>query len=130
MNNPENIRYVWNGSPEQLNELANQLRKQRIIKRKRDFVNLFEKPHAALKVNCNKNYKPHLAYLLYRLFEEGYFCIRGSKGYFTHAENHFTDMEGNGFNKNTLRKLSSKINKNKKVYKDVISEIEGVLEKI
>jgi len=122
------VCYIWNGSHEQLAELVHQLKKRGFVKRKKDLFDLFANPYEGLQVKWDKKRKSHLAYLLHRLFTNGYCCIRGSKGYFAHAEKHLVDIEGNGFSKSTLRKLSSKINKNQKAYQDVIAEVEGILE--
>ena len=124
------IRFVWNGDQQQLSKLVVQLKQMNLIKRQKDFFDLFDNPGENLVVKWNAKAKPHLAYLLYKLFAEGFCTIRGSKGYFTYAEQHFTDFEGNGLTPDTLKKLSSKINKFPDKYQDVRAVIDRLLEEL
>ena len=124
---PESVRYIWNGTEDQKEVLVCRLKQRQFIRRKKDLFALFDQPHETLTVQWNAAFKPHLAYLLYRLFSEGYCTIRGSKGYFAYAEKHFTDFEGNPITPDTLKKLSSKMNKQQKRYADVIQEVEEIL---
>lgn len=128
LKDPE-CRYIWNDHYS-LAELAHQLKNENLVKRKKDVFDLFNTPSEDLLVEWDFTRRAQLAYLLYRLFTDGYCYIRGSKGYFAYAEQHFTGFKGEPFPKESLRKLSYKINKEPNKHQDVIRQIEGILESV
>jgi hypothetical protein len=122
------IRYLWTGTEEQLAALVSTLKKKQCIKRQKDIYDLFQNPNDKVKVRWAAHCKPLLAHLLFRLFAEGYCCIRGTKGYFSYAEKHFVGFDGQPFAKDSLKKMSSKVNNYPGRYEDVRREAEVILQ--
>ena len=113
-----------------LSELLDILKKMNYIKSTQELYAFFQPSNHGVIVRWNAEKKYHLAYLLHRLFNEKYARIKGNKGYFTCAEMMFIDMDGKPFKKDSLRKISSRICKEKDKYLDVRNEMDGILLKI
>lgn len=126
----EKCRSIYWLEKGKLFELVYILKKKNYIKSKKDLFAFFQSPKPGIIVQCNAKKKYHIAYLLYRLFNENYVCITGNKGYFCCAEMMFYDYEGNPFKRNSLKKISSKIFKNKEKYLHVRKEIDAIISKI
>jgi hypothetical protein len=110
-----------------LDTLAEILKKKGYIRSKNEFKNLFLKHSYSTIVKWNGDKLEHLAYLLYRLYSEGYFILKDGKGYFTCAEKHFTDYNGNYFKKYALKKLCWRVNNDITKYAFIHREIGEIL---
>jgi hypothetical protein len=128
-NNSNQIRFVW-AEKGKLYELVDILFRMKFIKSKNDFFSLFEKPELTTMVKWNPAKKYHLAYLLYRLYEEKHFVMIGNKGYFKYAEDHFTDFKGTPIKKNALKNIKLKILNNKDDYAFICSEMDQIIARI
>ena len=122
-------RLVWT-EKENLNLLSYELKKRDWIRSKKQWFDFLDKNRIPQKVACNENFKCHLAYLLFVLYEGGYIQPKGSKGYFTIAEACFEDYSNRAFAKDSLKKLSYKVNGDRAKHADVIGEAEGILASI
>jgi hypothetical protein len=111
-------------------ELIDLLKRKKYIKRKKEMFAFFQTPTNGLIVHCCTEKKYHIAYLLYRLFNENYARITGNRGFFCCAELMFTDMEGRPFKRNSLRKISSKICKDKERYSHIRKEVDSIISRI
>lgn len=120
---------VWQDKGK-LFELADILKKKRIINRKEDLFILFQtiKPSVIVRINPEKKY--FMTYLLSMLFKENFVRMIGNKGYFRYAEDMLTDMEGIPFKRNSLKKISSKIHNDKIKYFHVCKEVDAIINKI
>jgi len=107
-------------------ELVDILKKKKYIRKRKELFDLFQSPLFDIKVHWNREKKYHLAYLLYRLFNEDYIRITGNRGYFCYAEWVFCDMEEKPFKKNSLKKISSKITIEKDKYSHVSKEVDDM----
>jgi hypothetical protein len=121
---------LWTGSADSLNNLADLIFKKNYIFSENEFKQLFAELHNDAKIRCNANKLLHMAYLLYRLKEDNFFLVLCNKGYFSYAEEHFTDFEGNNLRKNKLKNLSSKVNTNKDKYRFICKEIDDIINAI
>jgi hypothetical protein len=72
----------------------------------------------------------HLAYLLYCLCRKKYIIVTVGKGYFSYAERYFTDFDRNDLKQNSLKRLSSRVNKEKSRFAYVRKDIDKILAKI
>lgn len=122
-------KYVWLQKG-RLSILVDLLQKNNYIKSKKEFFDLFFKTDETMPVRWNKEKKQHLAYLLSKLFSEGYARIEGNKGYFSYAEKNFITFEKTLFLPNSLKKLSSVMSKKPSSYIAVTDEINDLLRQI
>lgn len=83
-----------------------------------------------LQVHWDMNNKYELAHLLYSLKEKDFIRIIHNKGYFTIAESHIVGNKGEVLKKNSLKKISSKINTDPTKYLDIIRQVNEVMEKL
>jgi hypothetical protein len=111
-------------------ELIDILNKKKYIKSKKEMFAFFLPQKAGVLVRCNIDKKYHIAYLLYRLFNENYARVTGNRGYFCYAEMMFRDMDGKPFKSNSLKKISSRICKNKEKYSHICLEVDAIISKI
>jgi hypothetical protein len=110
--------------------LSDILMKKEYIKSSKDLYAFFQPSNTVCIVQCNPEKKYHIAYLIHRLFTEDYASIRGNKGFFCCVEMVFTDMEGNHFKKDSLKKISSKICKEKERYLPIRKEVDRIITRI
>lgn len=122
-------RLRWNEKG-RLDYLSDEMKARNWIKKKNEWNNLLDSSKTPGAVQCNEKYKAQIVHLLYSLRKNGYVTMQGTKGYFSIAENHFTDYSGRPFPKNSLKRLSSKINEQAEKYKLILVEVEEVMKKI
>jgi len=113
-----------------LYELVDILKKKKYIISTIDLFNFFQPSNNGIIVQWNPEKKYHMAYLLYRLFNENFARIRGNRGYFSCAEMMFSEIGGKPFKRNSLKKISSKICKEKERYSLVRKEVDAIITKI
>ncbi|OFX28191.1 MAG: hypothetical protein A2X08_10435 [Bacteroidetes bacterium GWA2_32_17] len=117
---------IWTDK-EKLDFLTAELVKRKWIKSQCNFAKLFNNKDINYKVYWNAKYKYELAYLLYKLKEDGYFRSVNSKGYFKIAEMHIIDYSNRYFKNNSLKQLSSKITLEPEKYIDIIKNVDSVI---
>ena len=64
---------------------------------------------------------------MYILKHEDIFTVVNSKGYFKIAEKYIVDYNGQSYAKNSLARNSSRINKDKEKFKDVIKSVDELI---
>lgn len=119
----------WTGKGN-LDFLTYELKKRNWIKSRNNFNFLFKDNVSDIKVLWHSRYKYELAYLLFKLKEEGFIQPVNSKGYFRIAEKQIVDFSGNPFRKNSLKKISSKISSDTERYADITKEVNNVIKKL
>ena len=127
-NSPKCI-LIWHDKGD-LKELIYILVKEGYIRSKRELDNLFSDPLHCAKVRWNGEKLYHLAYLLYCLRRKKYIIVTVGKGYFNYAERHFTDFERNDLKENSLKRKSSRVNKEKSRFAYVRKDIDKILAQI
>jgi len=127
-NSPKCI-LIWHDKGD-LKELIYILVKEGYIRSKRELDNLFRNPLHCAKVRWNGEKLYHLAYLLYCLRRRKYIIVTIGKGYFTYAERYFTDFERKDLKQNTLKRMSSRVNKEKTRFAYVRKDIDKILKEI
>jgi hypothetical protein len=124
----QTVRLVWTGKWK-LFEFVYILKKKKYIKSKSEFFALFDDDAHEVKVRWNPDKKYHLAYLLYRLYQEKYIILVGGKGYFKYVEEHFVDYNETSFKRNALKNIKLKILNNIKDYAFICKEVETIIAK-
>lgn len=109
--------------------LAYELKKRDCIKDKKQWVGLFDASREPSRVAFNRDFMGHLAHLLFYLHKEGYITTKGTKGYFALVEGSLKDYSNKLFAKNSLKRLSSKINSNPSRYAGIISDVKNIVAK-
>ncbi|MFH0864659.1 MAG: hypothetical protein V1904_00585 [Bacteroidota bacterium] len=122
-------KLIWTGKGK-LYEFVDILYQKKYIISKREIFSFFIKPCNGSKIRWNPDYKYHLAYLLFILCRENFIILSGSKGFYTCAEKHFTDIEGIFLKKNSLKNIKLKIINNPDKFSFVIREIDEIITKI
>ena len=117
---------VWN-CKKNIGILTFELKKRNWIKSQNEFAKLFTCDIIDLKIHWNSNHLYELAYLIYRLKNEGFINSINSKGYFMIVEKHIFDFNNNSFKKNFLVKLSSIISSNEDKYIGIINEVNHII---
>ncbi|OQP67260.1 hypothetical protein A3860_02550 [Niastella vici] len=110
--------------------LTSELKEKGWIKSQNGFVKLFDNQDESLKVHWNTNYRYELARLLFMLHEKDFIRPVPSKGYFAIAERHIVDFAEKPLPKNALKKLSSKMTQEPDKYKEIISEVDELINKL
>lgn len=110
-----------------LEELVDVLLKRGYLRSKKELFKLFNNPGAKDMVRWNRDKLEYLALLIYRLYNEKYFIITKSKGYFLYAERHFADFNGKKMKRKELKNLSYEVNADKRRYSYVHKEIKEII---
>jgi hypothetical protein len=126
---PGSAKIIWTGKGK-LYLLVDILYQNNYIKSKREMFSFFIKPCSGRKTRWNADFKYLLAYLLFILYTENHIIITGNKGFFTCAENHFIDFDGNSFKKHSLKNIKLKIVNNPNRYSYITIEVDDIIKKI
>ncbi len=111
-----------------LGYLTTELKKRKWIKTQNEFSKLFINTDNNLIIHWDMKYKYELAYLLFVLAKND--LIRPRKGIFSIPEKFIVDFSGTKLKKNSLKKISSKINTDLTEYTDVITRVEQIMKNI
>jgi len=122
-------RMKWTGKAK-LEYFADELKRRKCIRYKKEIYALFEKPRENTIVRWDFDKLELLACLLHRFINEEYIRMIKTKGYFLFAESHFTDFEGNKMRKNALKYQSCQINLNKSRYAAILAEVDDIIASI
>jgi len=120
---------IWHDKGD-LKELIYQLVNAGYIRSKRELDNLFRDPLRCAKVRWNGEKLYHLAYLLYCLRRKKFIIVTIGKGYFRYAERFFTDFDRKDLKQNSLKRMSSRVNKEKSRFAYVRKDIDKILAQI
>jgi hypothetical protein len=122
-------QYLWTGKGRLL-KLAEILHRNKYIRSKKMFLALYVEPAPELKVQWNPAKKYHLAYLIHRLQNDGFIMMAGNKGYYSFAEDHFTGFDGKNIQKNSLKKLTSRIFSDREKFAFICREVDEIIDEI
>lgn len=121
---------LWMNGEKVLCYLASILKEKGYIKSQREFYKLFDElcPYYYTRWKAEKF--ALLAYLLHILHEKAFFITAGNKGYFSFAEKHITDFDGNSLKKDYLKNLCIRVKTEETRFALVRAEVDEIINAI